>query len=268
MAPSDEFLNVYQLARAAAELETEWPVPADLLAYFRIPSILSDKRMLRGELVKVLSSPAPSRFFEVLRATDRLCDYFSQISCLIDAYIGDSHHHHKDAWGHTMGVLDRVRRPDLNGTPGEVMAALGMYLNKATQVSGETRIGWDSSIDDFCNFFGLRYEKAMHAVSEHSTDMHNFNNLTAEQMLDLWHVAGNSYRIGVEGFARVCQADAQGSCEDLALNPYPQREAFLDVVEAIRATDISDIWRDKEKARAARLESIEKFLMSKSSPST
>ena len=88
VAFSQDFTNVYQLARAAAELEMEWPVPAEVLAPFRSPSEPVDKGMVRTEFIKVLKSPAPSRFFKVLRATNKLGDYFGHVFYLIGSYIG------------------------------------------------------------------------------------------------------------------------------------------------------------------------------------
>ena len=256
---SGEFTNVYHLARVASELGVEWPVPEEAIAPFREASEFIHVNKVRNEFLKVLRSPVPSRFFKVLRATDDLACHFEPVWYLIGATTEPERCLDGDAWDHTMRVIDRARVADLDCKPGEIMAALGMYFNMAYMARNPPFSGY-SPIDDLCGKLGLRYVAAMYNVSDFRDDLHNFYNLNAESMLELWRAAGNSLSIGVEGFARVCQADAQGSCGTLDLNPYPQRKAFLDMVNAIRATDLSSVRPDKDKMREARIESIKNFI--------
>lgn len=254
-----EFQNIYQVARIAAQHGFDWPVPPEVLEPFLKPISLTPPSVVRGEILLALASPSPSRFFHVLRVAGFIGGYFNAVWDLIGASRGVEYQPEGDAWDHTMQVLDRARKPDLNCSKGEMMAVLGLYFNMAYQARNVPFTGY-SPITDFCGRLGLRYEKEMWAVADHRTDLHNFNHLTAESRLDLYRAARGSYRIGVEGFAKVCQADAQGNCQDLALNPYPQRNAFLEMVAAIKATDISSLKGDRDGIRAVQIQAILTFM--------
>ncbi len=71
-------------------------------------SVLSRERVMEELLKALLGSDKPSVFFEVLRETDKLGDWFPELSALIGIEQNPVYHSEGDAWTHTMMVLDEA----------------------------------------------------------------------------------------------------------------------------------------------------------------
>ena len=85
------------------------------------------KERVFDELKKaLLKASAPSVFFHILRETDQLSFWFSELSHLIGVPQDPVHHPEGDVWNHTMLVLDEAAklRADAKNTIGFMLAAL------------------------------------------------------------------------------------------------------------------------------------------------
>jgi len=109
---ADDPLRVYRVARFAAELG--FSIAPETLEL--IKSLKSSLRHLAPERVcmeleKALKSPAPWRFFEVLREAGVLDVHFREVAALVGVPAGKhKHRDERDAFDHSMRVLQLVSK--------------------------------------------------------------------------------------------------------------------------------------------------------------
>jgi hypothetical protein len=223
---------------APTQKDQEWLAPFEAdQPLDPLQSLLRDR--IRDELLKALAGPSPSKFFEDLRRTDGLNHWFPELGALQGVDHGAKHHPEGDAWVHTMLVLDRARMPDLDCNQVEMLAALGHDFGKGLikpsfypKMHGHEDLAEDP-IKAFCQRLGLEEAVVdMRLVARHHTDLHTIERLRPVKVLEI-ALALRATQMGAEGFAKVCQADAQGRGGDLATRPYPQRERFMAAVRAL-----------------------------------
>lgn len=109
-------------------------------------STLSKER-IEGEMKKALiKAEKPSVFFEVLRETHKLGEWFPELKNLIGVMQRHEFHLEGDVWNHTMMVLDEAakRRDEAQFPYGFMLAALCHDFGKA--VASETKDGVTRSI--------------------------------------------------------------------------------------------------------------------------
>ncbi len=97
-------------------------------------SVLSRERVMEELLKALLRSEKPSAFFEVLKETDKLGDWFPELGALIGIEQNPVYHSEGDAWTHTMMVLDNaVKFKDMaEDERGFMLSALCHDFGKAT----------------------------------------------------------------------------------------------------------------------------------------
>ncbi len=97
-------------------------------------SVLSRERVMEELLKALLRSEKPSVFFEALRKTDKLGDWFPELRALIGVEQNPVYHSEGDAWTHTMMVLDNaVKFKDMaEDERGFMLSALCHDFGKAT----------------------------------------------------------------------------------------------------------------------------------------
>jgi len=182
----------------------------------------------RADLVVALSSDTPSAFFEGLRGSQEHSRWYPEIEALIGVDHGTQHHPEGDAWSHTMLCLDRARKADLNCGQVEMLAVLGHDLGKALipraswpKMYGHDKLG-EAPIRDLCRRLGLEAQaEDMVLAARLHHKVHSLRGMRPAGVLDLiQEVRGTA--LGVEGLARVCQADAQGRGGAKAQDPYPE----------------------------------------------
>ena len=81
----------------------------------------------------LLKSDKPSLFFEALRATDHLDEFFGELKDLIGVQQNEKHHAEGDVWVHTMMVLDECakRRSNVKNPLGFMLSAICHDMGKA-----------------------------------------------------------------------------------------------------------------------------------------
>lgn len=197
-------------------------------------------RHARAALVAALSCDTPSAFFEGLKGSQELSRWFPEVEALIGVDHGTQHHPEGDAWNHAMLCLDRARRADLDCSQVEMLAVLGHDLGKALipreawpKMYGHDKLG-EAPIRAFCRRLGLdalAEEMVLAARLHHK--VHSLRVMRPASVLALIHEV-RSTTLGVEGLARVCQADAQGRGGAKAHEPYFEGQLLL---RATRAMD-------------------------------
>jgi len=60
------------------------------------------------EMLKALSAPKPSRFFELLKRTGCLSPWFEEVLACVDVPAGPAPYHDRDVFGHVCQVMDRA----------------------------------------------------------------------------------------------------------------------------------------------------------------
>lgn len=97
-------------------------------------SVLSRERVMEELFKALLRSEKPSVFFEVLRETDKLGDWFPELCALVGVEQNPVYHSEGDAWTHTMMVLDEaVKLKDrAKDERGFMLSALCHDFGKAT----------------------------------------------------------------------------------------------------------------------------------------
>ncbi len=106
-------LRLFRTARFAAAWP-EWSVPQDTIDAMRETCRLHGKAVaalpaerVGRELLRALESPAPSRFFTVLRDADCLSPWFAELSPAADIPAGPKPWHDNSVLDHTLEVVDR-----------------------------------------------------------------------------------------------------------------------------------------------------------------
>ena len=81
----------------------------------------------------LLKSDKPSLFFEALRTTDNLDEFFGELKDLIGVQQNEKHHAEGDVWVHTMMVLDECakRRSNVKNPLGFMLSAICHDMGKA-----------------------------------------------------------------------------------------------------------------------------------------
>ena len=81
----------------------------------------------------LLKSDKPSLFFEALRTTDHLDEFFGELKDLIGVQQNEKHHAEGDVWVHTMMVLDECakRRSNVKNPLGFMLSAICHDMGKA-----------------------------------------------------------------------------------------------------------------------------------------
>lgn len=261
-------LRVFRLARFAAQLGPEWQVAPETVALVKgMAGTLRElpKDRIREELAKALASSFPSRFFEVLREVDALEHWFPEVQALIGVDHGVTHHPEGDAWAHTLMVLDRARQPDLDCSPVEMLAALGHDFGKALidpalypKMHGHADLA-EAPIKAFCARLGIGAEPEMIKVARHHHSLHRFDEVRGGTAAELVRTFRRG-RLGPEGFARVCQADAQGRGGGCAEEPYSTAPLFLQVEKALGELDFSDCQGDPNRIHQRQAETAARIM--------
>lgn len=108
---AEDPLRVYRVARFAAkfpDFSVDEPTVTLMNSMGPELSSLSSERVW-GECRKALGSPAPSRFFRVLKDAGLLSYHFREVGDLIDVPAGPLKYHPEgDTFNHTMDALDRL----------------------------------------------------------------------------------------------------------------------------------------------------------------
>jgi len=108
----DDPVRVFRAARFAAQFPDFSPSP-ELLAQMREASrlgLLADHAAERvgREAAKAMAAPKPSRFVELLAATDCLRPWLAELEACRGVPAGPVPHHDRDVLEHTMQVMDRA----------------------------------------------------------------------------------------------------------------------------------------------------------------
>ena len=126
-------LRVLRGAQFAARFElTLHHETAEL--YKKIGLSTLSKERIEGELKKALvKAEKPSVFFEILRETNRLDEWFPEVKALTGIEQNPKHHSEGDVWTHTMMVLDQAAkfREKTEEPFGFMLAALTHDFGKA-----------------------------------------------------------------------------------------------------------------------------------------
>lgn len=107
---TEDALRVLRAAQFAARFEfTVAPQTVELCR--KVPLCNLPKERIMGELEKALmKADRPSVFFETLRETDKLDEWFPELKALIGVKQNPEHHLEGDVWTHTMLVLDTAAK--------------------------------------------------------------------------------------------------------------------------------------------------------------
>ena len=199
------------------------------------------------ELERALGEEKPSRFFEVLRASNVLPRLFPEINALFGVPQPEKHHPEIDTGVHVMLVLDQAARlsPDTRVRFAALMHDLGKGTTPSTK--WPQHIGHEARgvelVKNFCQRLRVPNEfrdLAMLTARFHA-HCHRMEELRPETVVDMLD-AMDAFRRPerVPAFALACEADARGrrGYED---KPYPQSALLLRAFEAARTVDTAAI---------------------------
>lgn len=244
-------LRVLRIARFAAKLNFE--VDPDTVTMCMEISKSDEFRNLTpervgNELLKVLGSQHPDKFFRVLKDVGALEIHFPEIHALIGQTQPVLHHPEGDAFLHVMAVLRESVKENLSDlerfcalthdlgkgvTPKEVLPkhhgheAAGVPLVEA--MVDRLRLSSD-------------HMKAGKIVARFHTHVHRIFEMSEKTIVRLFEDLG-SHQSGEMAtiLANVSMCDAHGRGEFLAMKPYPNRDHFVAIMDALASVKARDI---------------------------
>ena len=237
-------LRVLRGARLAAQLPgfDTAPETAALFRQLAEDGTLDkmDPNRVWGEIAKVMTSPAPHRFIEVLRSTGALVRIFPEIDALFGVPQPPEHHPEIDCGIHTMMVLEQAAK--ISDDPRVRFACLVHDLGKALTPAHilPSHIGHEArGIDAYAMLakrmtIPNRFDKIARLVIRHHLRCHALTTAKASTIARLLRDLG-AYRDPevVSLFAQSCLADARGR-KGLENREYPQARILERAFEASR----------------------------------
>lgn len=234
---AEDPLRVFRVARFAARYPSFRVAEETLEIMARITARgdlvqLSAERVW-SETVKALETPAPRRYFEVLKEVGALRVWFPELEALDQVPQPAEHHPEGDAWTHTLMVLDQAQ----DGTTAEKLAAVFHDIGKGLTPPEEWPRHVDHEItggillDEVRRRLRVPKEEftLMRVVAEQHLRVHQVLAIRKPGRLLALLQAIRGTRVEQEAFfssvLKVCQADARGRLGREA-TPYPPA-AFL-----------------------------------------
>ncbi|QKI90049.1 multifunctional CCA addition/repair protein [Thiomicrorhabdus xiamenensis] len=252
---SEDPLRVLRVARFAAKLapfgfelaEETRELMSAMTASGELAELTPER--VWQEVVKVLNSPQPSRFFEVLDAVGATEVLFPELNALHGVTQPEKHHPEGDVWIHTMMVLEAACR--LSGDLSVRFAALVHDLGKGITPKelwpkhhGHEAAGIPL-VKALCQRYRVpkKIEQFALKVTEYHGLIHNGLDKDAKPYLKpkTYHkVLQNcgAYK-DAESFEKIliaCMADARGRL-GFEETPYPQKAFWLEVLAAASQVD-------------------------------
>ena len=244
---AEDPVRLLRVARFAAQLapwnftiapETE-ALMRELVASGEVDALVPER--VWAECEKALSSPAPARFFEVLRATGALRVLFPELDRLFGVPQPPHYHPEIDTGVHTFLVLEQAAR--LSPSPEVRFAALVHDLGKGTTPAeilpshhGHERRG-AALIDGLARRLRIpkRYRELAVKVAVYHGYVHRALELRPGTLLELIEGIDALRRPeGLEPFLQAVEADFRGRAGFTA-RPYPQADAVRRAVRAAAA---------------------------------
>ena len=193
-----------------------------------------------AECEKALASPAPVRFFEILRDTGALAVLFPEVARLFGVPQPPRYHPEIDTGVHTFMVLQQATR--LSTAPEVRFAALVHDLGKADtpaeilpghrghEERGVIRIQALAQRLRIPN----RYRDLAVKVARHHGLVHRFFELRPQTVVKLFEALDILRRPeGLEPFLQAVEADFRGRGGTFPERPYPQADAMRQAAEAV-----------------------------------
>jgi tRNA nucleotidyltransferase (CCA-adding enzyme) len=221
------------------------------------------------ETLRALESPAPARFFEVLRAADALPKIFPELHALFGVPQPERWHPEIDSGVHTLMVLEQAAK--LSDDPVVRFAALTHDLGKGTTPPDEwpRHIAHEQRgvalVEALCDRLRIpnSYRELGVIVSRYHLEAHRVEELRTGTLLDLLERTDAFRRQArFEQFVMACEADARGR-KGLENRDYPQAEYLRRARAAAAGVTLEPAERDglngqqiAEKLRRARLAAL------------
>jgi tRNA nucleotidyltransferase (CCA-adding enzyme) len=244
---AEDPVRLLRLARLAAQLqpfgfsvapETE-ALLRELVASGELDALVPER--VWAECEKALASPAPARFFEILRGCGALRVLFPELDRLFGVPQPPRYHPEIDTGVHTLMVLEQATR--LSASPEVRFAALVHDLGKGTTPAdilpshhGHEERGV-SLIEALATRLRVpkRYREIAIRVARYHGWVHRVFELRPVTVMKLLEGIDALRRPeGLEPFLQAVEADFRGR-KDFADRPYPQADAVRAAVQAAAA---------------------------------
>lgn len=225
------------------------------------------------ELVKALSEPKPSRFFEVLGECGALARLFPEVDRLFGIPQPEKWHPEIDTGIHTMMVLDMAAH--LSPDSEVVFAALTHDLGKGTTPNEILPRHWGHEqrsvelIDGLCERLKIprRYCELARVAARYHGMVHKVDELRPGTIVDLFQAADAIRRPDrFEQVLMTCEADFRGR-DGYEERDYPQAVRLRQLLEAVRQVDVGSVAtrttesaKIPERIREARIGAVREAL--------
>jgi tRNA nucleotidyltransferase (CCA-adding enzyme) len=280
---AEDPVRILRVARFAARYaELGFRVAEETLVLMRamaeggeVDALVSER--VWQELVKALSEPKPSRFFEVLRDCGALSRLFPEVDRLFGIPQPEKWHPEIDTGVHTMMVLDMAAR--LSPDPEIAFAALTHDLGKGTtppeilpRHSGHEQRSVEL-IDDLCERLKVprRFCELARVAARYHGMVHKVDELRPGTIVDLLQGADAIRRPErFEQVLRTCEADFRGR-NGYRQREYPQAARLRQLLAAVRQVDVGSVANATkesamipERIREARIAAVREALRGES----